>query len=446
MKKITLSLITVACALALTACSNGSKSGVDSYLNSKASEELKEAHKKAEDAQKAQQAAENKAKETEAAKLAAEQKVATLQAEKEAAEQSSTTSKAKLDELQKQLEEALKAQEIAEKNAEEAKKALEAKISAEKLADIKRVENNTSELKKGFENQATEEVSRTEIDAWSGLSITRKSNFSYVNGKVLAIEGQTLVDKPIIKEHKDLNQLIVDGKTITLFSKEEITNRRDQDTPSEQHNIKSLTNSDLAEGTNSTVTGKVGSLPKGRFGSTFEQMRYGYVTVDGKTSLFVQGHLTPESGSENSRYSHYYYGTERGTEGTTLRKLPSTGVFEYVGSAFYGKDGTYEQLSSKAIADFANKKVKVTLSDATSEKAVFGGNISGNTFAGTYNDITTKGAFYGSEAQDIGGMFYRTAGSDKDVHGVFGATKEGCTWRGCPELDANTLNDFTATE
>lgn len=460
MKKHHLSLLGATCLFALTGCSNGSKSGVDSYLNSQANEELKEVHQKLEDTQKTLQEVEKKAKDAEVAKLEAETKVTTLQAEKEAAEENAATSKSALEEIERKLQAALIAQEIAEKKAAEAqlaKQSLENEIAAEKLAEkqklesekkaeIQRISNNTIELKKGFENQVTEEISTTEIDPWSGLNITRKNNFSYVNGKLLAIEGEKIIDNTFIKEHKDLNQLVVDGKTIILFSNEEITNRRDQDTPTDQHNIKTLTNSDLIGNTNSSVTGQVGSLPKGRFGSTFEQMRYGYVTIDGKTSLFVQGHLTPESGSETSRYSHYYAGTQRESEGTVLRQLPSEGVFKYIGSAFYGKDGTYQQLSTKAVADFTDKKVKVTVSDTAGEKAVFGGKINGNTFVGSYDDIVTKGAFYGSEAQDIGGMFYRTAGSEKDHHGVFGATKEGCTWSGCPQLDANTLKDFSVTE
>lgn len=442
MKKMQLSLIATVCALTLTACSNDSKSGVDSYLNSKASEELKQAHQKAEESQKAKQAAEKKAKDAEVAKLEAEQKVATLQAEKEAAEKDAATSKSALAEIEKKLQSALTAQAAAEQKATEAQQALE----AAKQTEIKRINNNKAEIKKGFNNQATEEVSKIVKDEWGGPPTIKKSNFSYVNGKVLTVEGSQLVDKPIVEKHRDLNQLVIDGKTVVLFSKEEIKNRQNQNAPANQHNIKTLTNTDLIDNTNSSVAGQVGSLPKGRFGSTFEQMRYGYVTIDGKTSLFVQGHLTPESGTETSRYSHYYAGTQKESEGTDLRQLPSEGVFEYIGSAFYGKDGTYQQLSTKAVADFADKKVKVTISDTTGEKAVFGGKISGNTFAGSYNDIVTKGAFYGSEAQDIGGMFYRTADSEKDYHGVFGATKEGCTWEGCPQLDANTLKDFSVTE
>lgn len=433
MKTHSLSLLTTTCILALTACSNGSKSGVDAYLSSQANTELKEAHAKSEEAQQALQAAEQKTKEAVAAK--------------EAAEKEATSAKSTLEGLAQKLQAAEAAQAEAEKKAEEAllaKKALEDHIESEKRAEAQRIEQNKTELKKGFSNQPLESVTTSKVDEWTGLTKTETTHFSYVNGKLLAVEGKNLTDNPLVNEHRDLNQLIVDGTTVTLFSKAEIDARKAGS--HETYNIKALTNADLPEGSTQNLTGYVGSLPKVRYDSEFAQMRYGYVTLDGKTTLFVQGHLTPEATVETSRYDHMYYGTELGARGTDLDPMPTKGVFEYVGSAFYGKDGAYTELSSSAVADFNDKKVKVTVSDSQGEKAVFGGMISGNTFTGNYNDIVTKGAFYGDEAQDIGGMFYRTAGSEQDYHGVFGATKAGCTWRGCPELAENTLKDFSVTE
>lgn len=336
----------------------------------------------------------NKAKQAEeAAKKVAEEKA---RQEAEAAR--------KAEEAAKQAaEEAKKAEEAAKKAAEEAKKSEDARISF-----------NQGEVKKGFTNNGTD-----------------ASGISYVSGGALVVNGNSLAYQPVEAQSKKIDQLIVEGKTIELFSLATMEKRQEA-YENETHNFDSITEEGL--------TGKVGSLPKRRAGDDFAQMRFGYATAaDGKTTLFVQGIQTPVNGDIKSPFNYFY--ATRPDETETLRPLEDKGRFEYLGYAFYGKDSQYKEYSVKGLADMDNKKVKVDIAEDDKVKLTLGGVIDGSQFAGNHQGAEMKGAFYGTKGQDIGGLFYQTQGDEKDFTGVFGATKRDCGWRGCDE-PAETLADF----
>ncbi|MCO4166298.1 transferrin-binding protein-like solute binding protein [Actinobacillus suis] len=222
-----------------------------------------------------------------------------------------------------------------------------------------------------------------------------------ISGTILTVaqNGELTAKKPETLE--DLDSIMVDGVKITLFS---VTDK--------------LSNVAVGKLKQSNENGGklyVGSMADsyGAYGSyqdpnSFKAMRYGAYTLNGQTHLFVQGFLTPEQGTIN-------------VLGDTFYSMPKDSTYKYTGFALYGKDNQYAQLNSEVIADFSNKKLKVELKEAgaATAKATFGGDITGNTFSGTRDGIETKGAFYGSLARDVAGLFNDTKTGN---NGVFGAS------------------------
>lgn len=149
--------------------------------------------------------------------------------------------------------------------------------------------------------------------------------------------------------------------------------------------------------------------------SYYQFVRFGVVLLNNQSTLFVQGLQTPVSGSISELENGY----------ATIYSMPKSGKFVYKkGDALYGKNGKYEQLIADVKADFTNKQLDVSLKDTTTknEKVAFSSTISGNTFSGSHNGVDSRGAFYGSQANQVAGVFYRTEGSEAGYNGVFGAT------------------------
>lgn len=402
-KNLRLSLITVACSLAITACSSDNKGATryENLVNSKAEETAKKAE--------------------EAAKRAQE---------------SATAKKlADLEQKQKELE-----AELAKKNGNAAVPSVgsnvpsnlinpstpaKAKDTEEKATEKK--EPTTPTLKNTNENVLTPE------DAKKALENAFKDN-GLNNEGIIKLSGSSAefgnaanINNIASDSGYDLNTLMVDGKKVELFSNDFIKESAKNDS---QVGIKEISNN----------AGKVGSLPSGHLKYDFEQMRYGYYkTDDGNTILFVQGYMTPENSTnkdKKSPFNYYSYYSKGVTDTVALSKMPTEHTYEYQGKAFYGKDNSYQELNSKAYADFTHKKVQITLSDSSNQdKFTFGAKINGNQFSGTVDGIVTKGAFFGSEARDLGGIFYQTKGNEAGKNGVYGASKE-CSWV-CKPSDVN---------
>ncbi|WP_413501462.1 transferrin-binding protein-like solute binding protein [Psychrobacter maritimus] len=106
--------------------------------------------------------------------------------------------------------------------------------------------------------------------------------------------------------------------------------------------------------------------------------------------------------------------------------LPTEGTFEYAGDATnrkVGVDNAIEYGSSEFTADFVASKVDGTLKFAQAGEIGLSADINGNEFSGAAADDTgynTEGAFYGKDANFIGGI-YEGNGSQ----GTFGAEKDG---------------------
>ena len=205
------------------------------------------------------------------------------------------------------------------------------------------------------------------------------------------------------KNNDSLDTLNIDGTTISLFSAGEKLSDIGV------NKLKTLSEKDLKDSPNNKLLGYVGSIGQyGDRGLDFKAIRYGVAIVDDVAHPFVQGFLTPETGNVVVQGEQYF-------------PIPHQGSFKYTGFAVYGSGSDYKQLNSEVIADFTNKKVKVDLmGDLT--KLTFGGDIHGNTFSGTSKDgIETKGAFYGSLARDVGGVFNHTK---EGKNGAFGASNK----------------------
>ena len=114
--------------------------------------------------------------------------------------------------------------------------------------------------------------------------------------------------------------------------------------------------------------------------------------------------------------------------GNKTATLPTEGTFEYAGDATnrkVGVDNAVEYGSSEFTADFVASKVDGTLKFAKTEDIILSANIGGediaaNEFSGEKNGYNTNGAFYGKNANFIGGI-YEGNGSQ----GTFGAEKDG---------------------
>lgn len=421
MNKLKLSVLATACILALTACSSGKGKGGD-YLNGEANKRIQELNARVDEAKKQVAAAEQKAKEAEKASETAlnQQKAeATAQANKAAEE-----AKAELDKVT--AEKAAVEKELADAKAQlaaiekEKQDELDRSAAAEK-AEQERVVNNVAETKKVVTDSGSETktLPRGEYQ------------FSYVSGKHILIEDGKLTDKPLTEKQKDLNKLVLDGVSMDLFTEEDIRT---------SHSSGRMTKVINQDGKNGTVVG----LPSRAWYDDFAQLRYGYVTENGKTVLFVQGHITPEVLSKPevvSPYDHSNY--FRSPEFGILDVMPADGkVYEYKGSAFYGKDNVYQSLAAEAVVDFGSKKMKAELKENNVLKATLGANLIGNTFSGSHNGVHTQGAFFGNKGIDIGGTFYVSEGDNKDYNGVFGATKQGCSWLGCTDVPEKALTNF----
>lgn len=112
--------------------------------------------------------------------------------------------------------------------------------------------------------------------------------------------------------------------------------------------------------------------------------------------------------------------------GNKTATLPTEGTFEYAGDATnrkVGVDNAIEYGSSEFTADFVNSKVEGKLNFIKAGEIGLSADIDGNEFSGAAADesgYNTEGAFYGEDANFIGGI-YEGNGSQ----GTFGAEKGG---------------------
>ena len=298
---------------------------------------------------------------------------------------------------------------VINKNVEEKKN--NADITAQNT-----VVDQSSKIEKADENKQetskpTDIVNNLVVNPLKEALFQTPEKNGILTGAVLTLKPEGIYNASNIKNVRDekLNELHVDGSTIYLFNTKDLLNGING-------KFKALSNRDLSE--NSKVSGTITGFVGG-FGTevsydprTFRNMRFGVYNVDNINNLFVQGIATPVQDIQTIRDSQIY-------------PMPTSAKAIYQeGHALYGKEGKYIPLEAEVFADFDKKIITVDLKETGSntKKLSFEGKIDGNTFSGSTNGIESKGAFYGSRAAEVGGIFYQTQGTEKDHNGVFGAT------------------------
>lgn len=392
MNKFKLSLITLSCALALTACSSSSKGGSDNSdqvrkVETELTQKIVELTKKVESSEKEVQRAQNNytqaqtqadKAEAEAVKLNAE--VANLkkaQAELALAQaQQSQASSQDIEKLKADLEAANNAANAANKAAEELQ-AKEAKAEAERKAAEERL--------KQLEALQAEEKARIPLS---------DQIFGGVNGTMTdSISGGVMIlgkDQPVLERAKarDLREIYIVDET---------GRGKDQ--------LLSLAGSDYND-----YIGQV------EYSSNIAN------TDQFKSTTF--GIYAPDAYNPTTQYL-YAYGNP-----TDVKQIPTAGKVEYVGGAAYSKEGVRFNRTTtvKATADFDKKVIDINIAKKENWKGEVqvpqmdvAAKITGNSFAGETNGIKTQGGFFGENAKELSGIFTNEADQSR---GVFGAIKQ----------------------
>ncbi|MGX2967767.1 hypothetical protein ACWIW6_06900 [Ursidibacter sp. B-7004-1] len=134
---------------------------------------------------------------------------------------------------------------------------------------------------------------------------TTTTGIAYISGGKIDVANNTLKFDAVTDKSQKINELVIDGKTLTVFDIQKMKSYQDE----------SKDKNEIFDITENGVKGKVGSLPTRKLGDDFAQMRFGYVTDEnGKSTLFVQGVQTPTEESIKSPFSYYRVDVEGETE------------------------------------------------------------------------------------------------------------------------------------
>lgn len=132
----------------------------------------------------------------------------------------------------------------------------------------------------------------------------------------------------------------------------------------------------------------------------YEQSRFGMLDFKAADEplVFYQGHQTAESA------------------------MPKTGTATYNGRAMTIKNGrATTNLDSQFTANFGNKTLNGTIKQGNTTLYNLSADIKGSSFASKAGaSVATEGAFFGNNAQELGGIFYDPK---TDTKGAFGAKK-----------------------
>ncbi|WP_192995819.1 transferrin-binding protein-like solute binding protein [Psychrobacter celer] len=187
-----------------------------------------------------------------------------------------------------------------------------------------------------------------------------------------------------------------------------------------------------------------------------EQMQIGHVYGDLKglanvirlsklSNVYVQGNSTNIDDMQYMKELSQY----NIDNGINDGKVDYNGVASYIGnskSEIIGKDPIIG--TSEFKVDFVDSQVDGTLSfdgSSVSQKKIKA-EITGNTFAGNWNGVDTKGGFFGEDAKLLGGVYQVSGGK-----GTYGATKVDPSAEPVPEPKAvtgvmsNTISSVAGT-
>lgn len=118
--------------------------------------------------------------------------------------------------------------------------------------------------------------------------------------------------------------------------------------------------------------------------------------------------------SQNGNYQSYYTGNE-----TAFANMPTTGVANYTGAGIITDGSAVAYLNAQFQADFSNKKLSGALSKDGEKVVDVQAHIDGKAFRSPTNaTVETEGVFFGSKAEELGGVFYNHS---TNQYGAFGA-------------------------
>lgn len=161
------------------------------------------------------------------------------------------------------------------------------------------------------------------------------------------------------------------------------------------------------------VNGSTIPLPKVQSGS------WQAINANGHTG-WVNGYQHSRFGSvgKNNAQTHLFYQGAR----TDDTKMPKSGQATYNGHALIIKNGTVNtNAQSRFTADFGTRKLNGTIHQNNSTLYTLSADINGGAFASKAGaSVETQGAFFGENADELGGVF---KDNKTDTKGVFGAKK-----------------------
>nr|WP_299039300.1 transferrin-binding protein-like solute binding protein [uncultured Psychrobacter sp.] len=145
------------------------------------------------------------------------------------------------------------------------------------------------------------------------------------------------------------------------------------------------------------------------------------IRLDTLSNTYVQGNSTDNTDMQYMKELSQY----NIDNGINDGKVDYNGVASYIGnstSEIIGKDPIIG--TSEFKVDFVDSQLDGTLSfdgSSVSQKKIKA-EITGNTFAGSWNGVDTKGGFFGEDAELLGGVYQVSGGK-----GTYGATKVDIT-------------------
>ena len=139
---------------------------------------------------------------------------------------------------------------------------------------------------------------------------------------------------------------------------------------------------------------------------------------DGKTYVYIQGELTPTDNIPKTGKVRYLGRSSYHVNNDTLRE----GALDHL----YGAPPRFGIVGVDMTANFEDKTVAGHLVHASAAKndnvlAELEGTISGNQFSGTKNDTKLQGAFFGENANEMGGVYIN---EKEGFSGAFSARHE----------------------
>ena len=139
---------------------------------------------------------------------------------------------------------------------------------------------------------------------------------------------------------------------------------------------------------------------------------------DGKTYVYIQGELTPTDNIPKTGKVRYLGISSYHVNNDTLRE----GALDHL----YGAPPRFGIVGVDMTANFEDKTVAGHLVHASAAKndnvlAELEGTISGNQFSGTKNDTKLQGAFFGENANELGGVYIN---EKEGFSGAFSARHE----------------------